>query len=224
MSQKETFEVKVPKGSPSGHQFRFAGKADQLPGHTAGDVIVQVKVKDHSLFKRLGANSPDLVMRKEISLTEALCGTEFEVLDLETKKKISVHSPPSSGRVVAPDDVYIVRGKGLPRFDGSTRGDMYVKFGVKFPSKLTELSEKEKERLNASIFGGAEAKKTCLSALFDAGTVPAPAPAVREGSFTMEKCHSTEMRRKIDEVFDTRQVRNQPNSGMHVDPQQCQQQ
>jgi DnaJ family protein A protein 2 len=219
VSQKETFEVKVPRGSPSSHQFRFSGKADQLPGHTAGDVIVQIKVKEHPFYRRLGDGSADLVVKKEVSLTEALTGCEFEILDLENKQKISVNS---SSAIIAPEDVWIVRGKGLPRFDGSTRGDAYVKFQVKFPSKLTELSEKEKERLQISIFGSSSSSKTssCLSSLFK--NEPTSVVEKKE-AVGMEKCSSKEMLAKISQAFETNKQEKRKEH-MHVDPQQCQQQ
>lgn len=50
---------------------RFAGKGDVRPGFLPGDVVLVLQVKDHAVFQRRGA---DLIMKKEISLFEALTG------------------------------------------------------------------------------------------------------------------------------------------------------
>jgi len=40
----------------------FTGEHDEYPGVMAGDVIVKIRIEDHKLFKRVGA---DLLINKK---------------------------------------------------------------------------------------------------------------------------------------------------------------
>jgi len=44
---------------------------DEIPGMEAGDINFIIKIKDHPVFKRQGS---DLLVQKELSLNQALCG------------------------------------------------------------------------------------------------------------------------------------------------------
>ena len=69
-------EVNIDKGSPDGAKYTFHGEADEFPKKEAGDVVFIVAQQKHAVFKRKGA---DLLMSKEISLLEAMCGVDFKV-------------------------------------------------------------------------------------------------------------------------------------------------
>ena len=226
VQQKEVFSVSIPAGCPIDHQFKFLGKADQLPGHTAGDVIVQVKTKQHSVFTRMWDRSPDLVMKKEISLADALAGTSFEIESL-TGEKVTVSQ---GSNVVAPGDVWVARGLGLLRFEGTTKGDLFVQFTVKFPGDLSELSSDDKEKLSR-IFSGEPAKnKGCLSKLFEQVTTNAEEEIVdSKSAHILEKINNNEIKQQINSLFEapkesSRQRTQQQFYQQGVDPQQCQQQ
>ena len=66
------------------------------PDGDAGDVIVILQEESHSVFKR---ESIDLVMEKNITLHEALCGCEFTIKHLDGQE-LRVKTPP--GEVIAP--------------------------------------------------------------------------------------------------------------------------
>jgi len=61
-----------------------------------GDVIVVLQQQKHQVFQR---QSCDLMMTREISLTEALCGLAFIVRHLDGRKLV-IESPP--GMVIEP--------------------------------------------------------------------------------------------------------------------------
>ena len=160
VSQKESFQVAIAPGTANGHEYRFAGKADQLPGHTAGDVIVRIRTKpstDKYKWKRLSASSPDLVIKHEISLAEALGGFELNINRIGDRKETRLVSRP--GSVIAPGDVCIAAGLGLPRVNGTTRGNLYIKFDVQFPKSIDGISSKERDQLLA-IFSQDAAKES----------------------------------------------------------------
>jgi DnaJ family protein A protein 2 len=213
VGQKEVFNVNIPKGAPTGYQVRFTGKADQLPGHTAGDVVVQVKIKPHPVFTRMGG--ADLVMKKEISLADALSGFTFDVKTvLGNRRKISCTN------VVSPQDVWVARGEGLPRFDGSTRGDLFVSFTVKFPMKIEDISEPDRERVMSAF----NSEKKSGGGICDILKALKPGEEVCK----LERVDSNETRRKVSETLNptssNNERRHQHRTGGGVDPQQCQQQ
>lgn len=40
--EKKVIEVTIDKGAPNGEKYVFHGEADEYPGTTAGDVVIQV--------------------------------------------------------------------------------------------------------------------------------------------------------------------------------------
>ena len=214
VGQKEVFNVNVPKGAPTGYQVRFSGKGDQLPGHTAGDVVVQVKIKPHSIYARMGG--ADLAMKKEISLADALSGSSFDVRSI-MGKEASVECT-TAGSVVSPQDVWVARGEGLPRFDGSTRGDLYVLFSIKFPTKIDQVSEKDRERIT-SVFNSA----TKSGGICD--MLKSLKPGKDGEVCKLERIEALETKRKVSEALSPPTSKDDRNSRHQADPQQqCQQQ
>merc|ERR1719230_2052240 len=84
--EREVLDVFVEKGAPDGHKITFSGKADEHPDADPGDVIFTIRVKDHPVFTRRGA---DLYINKDISLQEALCGFAMEIDHLDGRKIIA---------------------------------------------------------------------------------------------------------------------------------------
>lgn len=95
-SQREVLEVHIQKGAPEGHKINFRDMADEHPDADPGDVIFVVKVKEHALFKRKGA---DLYIEKDIRLVEALCGFSMELTHLDGRKLLIETTP---GDIVKP--------------------------------------------------------------------------------------------------------------------------
>ncbi len=93
---QETLEVHVPKGAPDQHKISFSEKADEIPDGEAGDVIFTLHEQPHADFKRKG---DDLYIERTITLSEALCGFEMEVKQLDGRILI-VRSAP--GEIIRP--------------------------------------------------------------------------------------------------------------------------
>jgi DnaJ family protein A protein 2 len=66
------------------------------PGAESGDVVVVLQQEPHEVFQRQGS---DLVMTHKLGVTEALCGCEFVVKQLDGRDLI-LRSPP--GNVIEP--------------------------------------------------------------------------------------------------------------------------
>ena len=134
--KKATVKVTIPAGVEDGMQLsvRGAGHAAKNNG-TNGDLLVVIEEIPHSQLKRDGQN---LFYTQILSVMDAMLGTEVTIPCLDGSYKIKVEPGTQSGTVVR------LRGRGLPAVKGygSGTGDLYVKFLVWIPKKLSR-SEKE---------------------------------------------------------------------------------
>ena len=135
----EEIYVKIPPGIPSGKKLRVAGKgAAGRNGGPPGDLYLQISIRNHPIFIREG---DDLIVEKEIAFSEAVLGTTVEVPTLEGMKKVKV--PPGTQCHTK----MRLKGLGVPHFQGSGRGDEYVKVIVKVPKRIGEKTRKLVEEL-----------------------------------------------------------------------------
>jgi curved DNA-binding protein len=135
----EEIYVKIPPGIPSGKKLRVAGKgAAGRNGGPPGDLYLQISIRNHPIFVREG---DDLIVEREIAFSEAVLGATMEVPTLEGMKKVKV--PPGTQCHTK----MRLKGLGVPRFQGSGRGDEYVKVIVKVPKRVGEKTRKLIEEL-----------------------------------------------------------------------------
>ncbi len=119
----EEVNVKIPKGITSGKKLKLQGKgnADPRTGRK-GDLYIIVKVGDHPVFRRDGN---DLIVTKEIKISEALLGTTTEVPSIGGPKRVNI---PAGARKIR------LKGLGVP----DSGADQYVEVQVDIPKKLTD--------------------------------------------------------------------------------------
>ena len=134
--RKASVKVTIPPGVEDGMQLsvRGAGHAAKNNG-VSGDLLVVIEEIPHPQLKRDGR---DLFYTHTLSVTDAMLGTEITVPCLDGPYKVKVEPGTQSGSVIR------LRGRGLPAVKGygSGMGDLYVKFLVWIPRKLSR-SEKE---------------------------------------------------------------------------------
>mmetsp|Transcript_38310 Transcript_38310/g.81792 ORF Transcript_38310/g.81792 Transcript_38310/m.81792 type:complete len:415 (-) Transcript_38310:358-1602(-) len=135
-SERKVLEVHVEKGMRNNDRITFRGMSDEVPKMEPGDINFIVQEKDHELFKRKGA---DLLVVKEVSLNQALCGFTWKITHLD-KRVIVIKSRP--GEVIKPEMntkealpfVKMIPDEGMPsKGNPFVRGNLYVMFRVKFP-------------------------------------------------------------------------------------------
>jgi curved DNA-binding protein len=133
--RQESVSVKVPAGIASGKKLRLTGKG-QPGGHGGpkGDLYVQINLLEHPIFRREG---DDLYLDKQVKFSEAVSGTEVEVPTIEGKT-LRLKIPPGTQC----NAKFRLKGYGMPRMDGSGRGDAYARILVSVPTKL---SKKQKD-------------------------------------------------------------------------------
>ncbi|XP_049888116.1 dnaJ homolog subfamily A member 2-like [Pectinophora gossypiella] len=133
-------EVHVEKGMREHQKIFFRGEGDQQPDTQPGDVIIVLQQKQHEVFQRTG---DDLLMKHEITLTEALCGFEFVVKHLDSRDLLIRHNP---GEVIKPGDLKGIQGEGMPTYKNPfEKGNLYIKFDVVFPENNFASEEQMKQ-------------------------------------------------------------------------------
>ncbi len=136
----EEINVKIPAGIPSGKKLRVAGKGmEGRSGGPAGDLYLQISIRPHPVFDREG---DDITVEKEIGFSEAVLGTTIEVPTLEGTKKVKVPPGTQSHTKMR------LRGLGVPHFQGTGKGDEYVKVIVRVPKRVSDKSRKLIEELS----------------------------------------------------------------------------
>jgi len=130
MFETETIYVDIPQGIDENEMIIIRDKGNVLNEQFKGDVKIIVKITNNTEFKRSGL---DLILEKEISLKDALCGFSFELKYINGK---SYTLNNNSGNIIGPEYKKIIQGMGLKRENHV--GSLIIHFHVKFPEKLTE--------------------------------------------------------------------------------------
>ncbi len=137
---EEELRVKIPVGVEEGMVLRVPGHGfpSSEAGGTPGDLYVVVRSESDSRFIRDGSN---LWRHEAVELTDAVLGTKKQVQTLDGE--LTVRVPPGT----QPGSVLRLRGKGLPEFGGSRRGDLLLRIDVHIPEALSTEERKLFEKL-----------------------------------------------------------------------------
>ena len=122
--------VKVPAGVNDGQSVRVRGEGNVGTGGAPnGDLLAEVHIKPHKLFKR---REFDVYCEVPISFAQAALGAEIEVPTLDGKVSYTIPEGTQTGRE------FILRGKGIPQVGNpKLRGDHHFSVVVETPTKLT---------------------------------------------------------------------------------------
>ena len=145
--------VSFPAGIDDGERIALRSQGcDGRNGGPAGDLIITVYVKPHSIFERDGYN---LYCEVPITVAEATLGAEIDVPTLEGNQKFTIPEG------TQPGTRFTLRGKGVPYVNNSgKRGDIIFTVNIEIPKGLSE-KQKEKMREFADACGESNyAKRT----------------------------------------------------------------
>ena len=136
VEKTKTLSVKIPAGVDTGDRIRLSGEGE-AGGHggPAGDLYVQVSVREHAIFERDGRH---LYCEVPISFIDAALGGELEVPTLNGRVKLKVPAETQTGKL------FRLRGKGVAPVRGGGAGDLMVKVVVETP---VSLNSRQKELL-----------------------------------------------------------------------------
>ena len=145
VQKTKTLSVKIPAGVDTGDRIRLAGEGEAGEfGAPAGDLYVQVHVKDHPIFVRDGNN---LYCEIPISFTTAALGGEVAVPTLDGRLMLKIPAETQSGRM------FRLRGKGVRSLRSGAEGDLLCKAVVETPVKLSDEQKELLKQLEDSLNG-----------------------------------------------------------------------
>jgi len=128
-------EIPIKKGWKDGTKITYEKEGDEAPGTTPADIIFVITSKPHEVFSREG---DDLIATCPITLQQAISGFSTSVTHLD-------------GRVInfrmdnaSPETTKTIPGDGMPNVKAQTKGDMKIRFQIKFP----ELSDPDRVEIS----------------------------------------------------------------------------
>lgn len=155
ITSRKKIMVTVPAGIDSGQSIRIRGKGEPgINGGERGDLLVEVQVGKHPVFRRQGEHIYSTVA---ISFADAALGATIRIptVDGEVEQEIKPGTQT--------DTRIRLRGKGVPFLrNKATRGDHYVTLMVSVPTKLNEEQKEALRHFDETMRGGGGKKKKGL--------------------------------------------------------------
>jgi molecular chaperone DnaJ len=149
--QEKTLPVSVPAGVDTGDRIRLNGEGEAgRNGGPAGDLYVEIRVREHAIFEREGSH---LSCEVPISFTTAALGGAVEVPTLDGEVVLKVPTETQSGRV------FRVREKGVKPVRGGAPGDLFCRVVIETPVSLSGEQKELLRKFEASLQEGAGAHK-----------------------------------------------------------------
>ena len=142
-------KVNIPSGVDAGQSVRVRGEGCVgANGGPSGDLLVEIAIKRHPIFKREGT---EVYCEVPITFTQAALGAEIEIPTLDGKVKYEIPEGTQTGKE------FVLAGKGVPRVnDPRRRGNHHFFVVVETPTKLT----KEQKELLRQLDGTMDNKST----------------------------------------------------------------
>jgi len=151
---EERLKVEIPPGVDTGTRVRLQGKGGPgVNGGPPGDLYVFLRVKEHPIFERRG---DDLYCTVPLNIAQAALGDEIHILTFDGLQTVKVPEGTQHG------DKVRLRGLGVPRLNDKSRGDLYVQFEVKVPTKLSREQRRLFEQLRETLPTESEPKEKGL--------------------------------------------------------------
>ena len=136
--ESETIYITIPQGIDNNEVIVLKEKGSINKYNQSGDVKIHVKIENTTEFMR---NGIDLILHKDITLKESLCGFFFEIKHIIGK---SFRINNKIGNIIQPEFKKKIEKMGMKR--GDHTGNLIIIFHVKYPDtiELDTLHEIEK--------------------------------------------------------------------------------
>jgi molecular chaperone DnaJ len=137
--------VKIPAGIEDGMQLRVTGEGGGgLLGGPAGDLYVLVRIAEHELFTRDGA---DLYCDIPVTFPQLALGGEIDVPVLNGTQTLTIPAG------TQPHEILRLRHQGMPRLRDRRRGDACYRLILEVPRKLSARQREALEGYAATQTG-----------------------------------------------------------------------
>jgi molecular chaperone DnaJ len=131
--RSETLSVRIPPAVTDGARVRIAAKGHAgVRGGAPGDLLIDVSVAEHPVFRREG---DDLHMIVPIAVHEAALGAKVDIETPGGAVRLRVPPGTQSGQR------FHLRDRGFPSRNGAQKGDLVVEVRMKLPKVLDERSK-----------------------------------------------------------------------------------
>ncbi len=141
--RNKTLTVKVPPGVDNGDRIRLSGEGEAgRNGGPAGDLYVEIRVREHAIFERDGSH---LSCEVPVSFATAALGGTVEVPTLDGNVELKIPHETQSGRV------FRLREKGVKPVRGGATGDLFCRIVVETPVNLTEEQRELLRKFDATM-------------------------------------------------------------------------
>ncbi|CAA6671529.1 unnamed protein product [Spirodela intermedia] len=137
---EEILTIEVKPGWKKGTKITFSEKGNEQPNGIPADLVFIIDEKPHEVFTREGN---DLVTTQKISLAEALAGCTVQLRTLDGRQ---LTVPVTAVVHPAYEEVVPREGMPLPK-DPSKRGNLRIRFAIRFPTRLTAHQKKGIKKL-----------------------------------------------------------------------------
>ncbi len=143
-SSRKRIAVSIPAGIDNGQSVRIRGKGEVgTNGGERGDLLVEVVVSNHPIFKR---QDTDIYSTVPISFTQAALGGEIRIRTVDGEVLYNVAPGTQT------DTRIRLKGKGVPYLrNKNIRGDHYVTLVVKVPEKLNKEQREALQRFQEAM-------------------------------------------------------------------------
>ncbi len=174
--QEKTLPVTVPAGVDTGDRIRLNGEGEAgRNGGPAGDLYVEIRVREHPIFEREGSH---LSCEVPISFATAALGGSVEVPTLDGEVVLKIPNETQSGRV------FRLREKGVRPVRGGAAGDLFCRVVIETPVSLSADQKELLKRVRGiAAAGQPQAARAILlrgreEVLYRRGRLGAPVPGV----------------------------------------------
>jgi len=142
--------IRIPAGVATGQYMTMRGVGNVGPrGGPRGDILVVFEVEEDPRFERDGE---DLYTEVLVTYPQLVLGANVDVPMVTGSVNLQVPAGTQSGQV------FNLRGRGLPRINSSSTGDLHVRLQMWTPDSLSDEEQ------------------TLIARLSEVQTVPAPRP------------------------------------------------
>lgn len=144
--ERKKISIKIPAGIDNGQVYRIRGKGEPgINGGERGDVLVEVQVSSHPVFKR---DQTDIYSTVPISFAQAALGGKINIQTLDGDFEQEIKPGTQTGTTIK------LRGKGVPSLRSrSIRGDHYVNLVVQVPTNLNPEQKEALKRFDETMGG-----------------------------------------------------------------------
>jgi len=146
VQKNRTISITIPPGVDNDNRIRLSNEGEAgINGGPAGDLYVDITVREHSIFSREGSN---LFCNVPTSFSTAVLGGVVKVPTIDGAVNLTIPSETQS------EKVFRLKGKGITAYRDTRIGDLYCKLQVETPvnldSKQKSLLKQFEESINSS--------------------------------------------------------------------------